>query len=126
MTPLLFPARRGDRLAGRRLGHRRRLAAEQLRRPQRRLDDVLVAGAAAQVARQRLADLALGRAGVLLEIRLDRQQEARRAEAALEAVALPERLLDRVEGRDALQTGGREALRPGVGGQPLDGQELVA
>ncbi len=80
--------------------------------PQHRLDDVLVAGAAAQVARQRPAHLVLGRVGVLVEQRLGGQHHARRAEPALQAVLLLEALLDRVQ-----------LARPC---QPLDGGDLVA
>ena len=80
--------------------------------PEDRLDDVLVAGAAAQVARQREADLVLGGVRVLGEQRLRGEHHPRRAEAALEAVLLREPLLDRVQ----------LARRT----EPLDGGDLVA
>src|SRR6478752_3458763 len=67
------------------------------RRPQHRFDDVLVAGAAAQVAGQRPAHVLLGRVGVLVEERLGGQHHARRAEAALQTVLLPEALLQRMQ-----------------------------
>ena len=77
-----------------------------------RRDDVLVPGAAAEVPRDGLAGL-LGRGvGVVLEVRGDRRDEPRCAEAALEAVALGERLLHRAE-----------VL--GVVADPLDGGDLV-
>src|SRR6185295_20064387 len=67
----------------------------------RRLDDgahdVLVAGAAAHVAFEALADLRLARAVVVLH-EVDRaHHHARRAEAALQPVALVERDLHRVQ-----------------------------
>src|SRR5215207_11259777 len=60
-------------------------------------DDVLVARAAADRARDRGADLLLGRVRVLVQQRARRHQHAGRAEAALERVQLMEALLDRVE-----------------------------
>src|ERR1700742_3048087 len=65
--------------------------------PEDGFDDVLVAGAAAQVAGQRPAHVLLGRVGVLVEERLGGQHHARRAEAALQTVLLPEALLQRVQ-----------------------------
>src|ERR1700692_4852764 len=62
-----------------------------------RLDDVDVAGAAAEVAGDRFADLQLARIRVLLEERAARHQHSRRAIAALQAVLLPEAFLHRVE-----------------------------
>ena len=58
-------------------------------------DDVPVAGAAADVALQRLLDLVLGRARVLAQQRGRAHQHPRRAVAALERVVLVERLLQR-------------------------------
>src|SRR2546423_7279304 len=70
------------------------------------LDDVHVTGAAAEVALEALADLVVGRARVLLQQVRGGHDEAWRAVAALEAVLVPERLLDRVQravrGRHAL------------------------
>src|SRR3569623_704415 len=67
------------------------------RGPQDGLDDVLVAGAAAQVARQREAHLVLGRVVVAVEQRAGGQHHPRRAEAALQAVLLLDALLDGVQ-----------------------------
>src|SRR5689334_13181344 len=68
-----------------------------LGRPADRADDVLVAGAPAEETRQHLADLGLGRVRVAVEQPARRHHHAGRAEAALQAVALDEPLLDRVE-----------------------------
>src|SRR5690606_5952218 len=62
-----------------------------------RFDDVVVTRAAAEIALQPLADLALGRAGVALEQVRRRHHHARRAEAALQAVIVLEGLLDDAE-----------------------------
>ncbi len=77
------------------------------------VDDVLVAGAAADVAGQRLANVVLGRRRMLFQIRRHRHQDARRAIAALQTVMLVHRLLNRIE----LAAVAREAL---------DGREFVA
>src|SRR5215211_684687 len=61
-----------------------------------RLDDPPVAGAAAEVAGQRVADLLLGGLGMVAEVGLDRHEEAGRAEAALEGVLLVESPLQRM------------------------------
>src|SRR6056300_1722495 len=61
------------------------------------LDDVLISRAAAQVARERPADLVLGRIGVFLEQCLRRHHHPRGAVAALETVLLLEALLDGVQ-----------------------------
>src|SRR6266545_8356370 len=58
-------------------------------------DDRLVAGAAAEVADERAADLVLVAQAV--EAGLDRHQDPRRAEAALERVVLVEGSLERAE-----------------------------
>ena len=60
-------------------------------------DDVLVAGAPAQVALDPFADLGLARVRVLAEQVDRRHDHAGRAEAALQRVALVERLLHRVQ-----------------------------
>src|SRR5262249_16832899 len=70
---------------------------ELLRRVLDGLDDVDVAGAAAQVPGDGLADVGLARVGVPGEERRARPHHARRAEAALQAVLLPEALLHGVE-----------------------------
>src|SRR6478752_1455675 len=96
--------------AGRRCGtglHRRGGLAD-------RGDDVLVARAAAVVALERVADLAVGRLGVPGEEVGRDHDHARRAEAALEAVLLPERLLQRMEavaGGEALDRRDAAAVR---------------
>src|ERR1700761_7422764 len=68
----------------------RLLGLELVRRPQHRLHDVLVAGAAAQVARDRPADVFLGGVGVPAEQVLGRHHHAGGAEPALQAVLLLE------------------------------------
>ncbi len=90
-----------DRLAEQLGGHRGVPLACDLGGAQHDGDDVLVAGAAAQVAADRLAGLLLGRVRVLRDVRGDGGEEARRAEAALQPVALAERLLHRVHVRPA-------------------------
>src|SRR5262249_4546163 len=62
-----------------------------------RFDDLVVAGAPAQVAGQPVSDLGLARVGLALEERLGGHDEPRRADAALERGVLEEHLLDRVE-----------------------------
>src|SRR5262245_36607962 len=59
-----------------------------------RLDDVLVAGAAAQIAGQPFTDVCLAWIRVVLEEHVRRQDHPRRAEAALEPVLIPEGLLE--------------------------------
>src|SRR2546428_8898964 len=61
------------------------------------LDDVLVAGAAAEVALERLPHLVLARRGILLEQGHGGEHHPRGAEAALQRVLLVEGLLDRVQ-----------------------------
>src|SRR6476660_4973035 len=68
-----------------------------LGRPLDRCDDVLVARTATDRARDRGADLVVGRRGVLVEQRSCRHQHAGRAEAAVQRVLLVEALLDRIE-----------------------------
>src|ERR1700733_14928437 len=72
----------------------RALSAKLLGGPEHRLDDVLVAGAAAQVPRQRPADVLLGWVRVVVQQLAGGQHHAGRAEPALEAVLLPEALLE--------------------------------
>ncbi len=62
-----------------------------------RLDDVVVAGATAQVALQPVADLLLGGVGVLGQQAGGGHDHPRGAVAALEAMVVPEGLLDRME-----------------------------
>src|SRR5215218_286645 len=68
-----------------------------LRGPAHRLDDVHVARAAADLPGYRLPDLFIAGIGVAVEQGAGREDHARRAEPALEAVLLHEALLDRVE-----------------------------
>ena len=63
----------------------------------RRPHDRLVAGAAAEIALQRLLDLGVGRRRVGHPQRIERHHEARRAEAALRAVEIDHRLLHRMQ-----------------------------
>src|SRR5690349_8219853 len=77
-----------------------------------RLDDVVVARAAADVAVERFADLRLARLRVVLQQVDGRHHHAGGAEAALQAVALAERGLHRVQ--------------LAVGGEALDGRDLGA
>src|SRR6478609_787499 len=65
--------------------------------PQHGLHDVLVPGAAAQVAGERPPHLVLARARVVVEEGLGREHHPWRAEPALQAVRVFEALLDRVE-----------------------------
>src|SRR5690242_19369685 len=82
----------GDARRLRGLGH-----LELTRRVLHGLDDVDVAGAAAEVARDGLTNLRLARVGGAPQERLARHQHAGRAEAALQPVLLHEALLQRVE-----------------------------
>src|SRR5215217_1750663 len=99
-----------DLLCGRGDGTRRRGLV--LGRPAHRLDDVRVARAAADLPRDRLADLLVGRARIAVQQRPRGHDHAGGAEAALEAVRLHETLLHGVERAVALHV--------------LDGADLVA
>src|SRR5262249_42150885 len=90
ITPLLHPSRR--------LLHR--------------ADDLVVAGAAAEVARQPPANLLLRRGWILGQQGLRRDEEAGRTDAALKRRALQKALLQR-----------RQALRAA---DALDGRDLAA
>jgi hypothetical protein len=73
-----------------------------------RLHDVLVAGAAAEVALQREPDVCVRRARMLVEVALRRHDHPRRAVAALQTVVAAERFLERMERvpvREALDRG---------------------
>ena len=72
-----------------------------------RRDDVLVAGAAAVVALERVPDLVVGGVGVPGEEVGRDHDHAGRAEPALEAVLLPERLL---QGMEAVASGARPSI----------------
>src|SRR6185369_1898096 len=68
------------------------------------LDDIHVSGAAAEVSGDRVADLVLARARMILEVRVARHEHARRAITALEPVLLHEALLHRMELAVLLET----------------------
>src|SRR5262245_54492296 len=80
--------------------------------PQHGLDDVLVAGAAAEIARQGPPDLVLGRVWVLGQECRRGDHHARRTESALQAVLVLEALLDRMQLARAGQTLYRRDLMP--------------
>ncbi len=91
--------------------------------------DGSIAGAAAQVAGQRVVDGAAVGIGLGLVQREHRHHEARSAEAALRAVAVGQRLLDRMQRGAALQrldgeqraaVEGRQELDAGVDGAVAD------
>src|SRR5262249_59633468 len=69
------------------------LRAQHLRALLHRLDDVDVAGAAAEIALQPVDDLVLGRIRVVFQEARRGHDHARGTEAALQAVAFRERLL---------------------------------
>src|SRR5579885_3179197 len=79
--------------------------AHPLRRIERGDDDVVIAGAAAQIAGNADADVFFARIGIFAQQLDQRRQNSRRAEAALQAMIIAERLLQRVQrlavGRDA-------------------------
>jgi len=77
-----------------------------------RVDDVLIAGAAAEIAIERVADFLLGGVGVAFEELAGSHDHAGGAEAALEAVLVPESLLDGVE--------------VAIGGEAFDGDDVAA
>ena len=83
------------------------------------LDDLAVAGAAAQHTAQRIAHLFLGRRGVLFEQRRGRNQEARRADAALRGAMLEEGGLQRRQFAvgEAFDGAHRAARNAGYGNQ---------
>src|SRR5215510_13967553 len=89
------------------------LAFEALGSIERGIDDALITGTAAEIARDRDADLLLGRIGIVAQEFEQRRQHARRAEAALQAVVVAERFLERMK----LGLRRRDAF---------DGQDLVA
>jgi len=84
----------------------RRLRAQPLRRIERRGDDILIAGATAQIAGNGNAHLLLGRVRIVAQEFDERRQNARRAEATLKPVVFMEGLLQGMQlvgrGRDAL------------------------
>src|SRR5581483_1335428 len=72
-------------------------AVHSLRRCLDRCDDILIAGAAAQIAAQPFADLQLARIRNLLQERFGGEENSRRAKAALQSVQLPEFFLKRMQ-----------------------------
>jgi len=62
-----------------------------------RLENLLIAGAAAQIAGERIADLIPRRMWMLVEQRLRGHQDARRAIAALRGAEIRERFLQRMQ-----------------------------
>src|SRR5215213_2040407 len=93
-------------------GRARRMGTQRGGRRLDGRDDVLVAGAAAVVALDRVADLRFRRIGVRGEEVHRRQDHSRRAKAALQSMLLPERLLQRVQGVTR--------------GQPFDGRDRLS
>src|SRR6266487_1056493 len=85
-------------------------------------DDVLIAGAAAQVPGERLADRALVGIGMLTQEGHEGHEDAWRAEPALQPVGLAERGLERMQ-RIAPPA---PPAPPGAVRQPLDGRDVVA
>src|SRR5262249_27927603 len=85
-----------------------RLGLQPLRRVEGGDDDVLVTGTAAEIAGNGDAHLLLGRIWIVAQELDQRRQHAGRAEAALQAVVLVKRLLERMQllsrGRDALDS----------------------
>src|SRR5690348_6355386 len=78
-------------------------------------DDVLIAGAAAEISGNRIADFLFAWAGIFAKERGGGQDHARRAIAALQAVLLPESLLHGMKAAAAaiLLAGGGEAFDGG-------------
>ena len=71
--------------------------AKPLGGDQRGADDLGIAGATAHVAAQRLAQLDLSRIGVFLQVVVQRGQESRRTEPALQGKVFVEGLLKNAE-----------------------------
>src|SRR5262245_6061569 len=61
------------------------------------LHDVLIAGAPTEVSGEPLTNISLARIGLMFQQRVGREQHARSAVAALQAVLIPEALLQRVQ-----------------------------
>src|SRR5207247_8112489 len=75
-------------------------------------DDVLIAGAAAEIAFDAVADLGVGGRRVALQQLFRSHDHAGRAEAALQAMLIPESLL--------------HVVQMAIGGEALDGEEAAA
>src|SRR5215212_6240241 len=104
-------------------GRRRRAGPHRHGRFADRGDDVVVARAAADVAFDRVADLVVRWIGVAGEEVGRGHDHSRSAEAALEAVLLPEGLLERVE-RAVARLHPLDRRQPGAVG--LDGEHRAA
>ena len=83
---------------------------------------MLVAGAAAQIAFQPVADLLLGGVGMVRQQLARRQNHPRRTKSALQRVLIPERLLQRIQLSVLRQSFDRQDLAP-LG---LDGEHRTA
>src|SRR5579862_6176481 len=90
------------------------------RRHLHRLDDLRVSGAAAEIAGQIMLDVLVARVRMLLQELMHHEDEARRAEAALECAAIDEGLLhdrqravgiERFNGGDALAVDPRREIK---------------
>jgi hypothetical protein len=88
------------------------LRPHPLRRVKRGDDDVLITGAAAQITGNGNSYLLLGRIRIVAQELNERRQNARRAEAALQAVIFMKRLLERMQ-----SVGARR--------DPFDGHDFV-
>src|SRR5665213_725205 len=89
------------------------LCSSRLSRGSHCVHNMLISGAAAQVALEPMPDLLIARVGIAIQDLLRRHDHARRAEAALQSVLIPEGFLDLVQ----LAVGG---------GHAFDGQDLGA
>ena len=133
-----FAAREAETVARLRAIERHAWMAGFVEHAQGGFDDRPVAGAAAQVAGERLVDLVAARqarpSGLVLVERPQGHHEARRAEAALRAVAIDHRLLDGVQraiwlaqvfhGIEGAAVEGGQELDAGVDG--LEGETAFA
>ena len=81
--------------------------ALHLRRVERRCNDILVTGATAQMPRQDQPDLLFGGSFDVPQQLDKRHENARRTEAALQAVTAPECFLKRMHRGIAVVTGGK-------------------
>src|SRR4030081_849638 len=115
------PSSLGDRRGRFALGTRRHHLGGRLDR----LDDVVVAGAATEVALEPHSDLLLRRVGVALEELSRRHDHAGCAEPTLEAVLVPEGLLQGMKRRSLGEALDRGDLRP-IGLNREDGAGLHA
>src|SRR6185369_2677129 len=123
--PSVSIASGSDSGSTRRNGGRRTLSRARGR--EHRLDDLRVAGAATEIARERLADLVLARRRIVEQERLRRQHDAGRAVAALRGATLGERGLERIEPAVHLETLDRYQRAPAhVGGQDEAGANGAA